>query len=90
MTEDSEIYVDGNYVGKDMVSVALTRRDDHTVIVRKEGYRTKSIGIKSIVQVGWVIFDTFFNWFAFLTDPTTGAWCRLDMSNITVDLKSKK
>ncbi|MDR0800021.1 MAG: PEGA domain-containing protein [Endomicrobium sp.] len=90
MTEGSEIYVDGNYVGRDIISVALTRRDNHSVIIRKEGYKTESIGIRSSVQSGWVIFDIFVNQFALLIDLITGAWYGLDMSNIMVDLESKK
>ncbi|MCA6073169.1 MAG: PEGA domain-containing protein [Endomicrobium sp.] len=52
MTPYSKIYVDGNYVGTDVVSVALTLGENHTVIVKKEGYSSETIGIKSRVQVG--------------------------------------
>jgi hypothetical protein len=90
MTPYSKIYVDGNYVGTDAVSVALTRGENHTVIIKKEGYNSETVGIKSRVQAGWVVFDALLNWLAFFTDPTTGAWCGLDMTNIAVDLEPKK
>jgi hypothetical protein len=32
------------------------------------------------------VFDALLNWFAFLTDPTTGAWYGLDKDNIVVEL----
>lgn len=90
MTQDSEIYVDGSYVGTDAISVALTRENNHTVIVKKEGYNTETVGINSRAQIGWVIFDVFFNWFALLTDASTGAWCGFDRTIIVVNLKPKK
>ncbi|MCA6070574.1 MAG: PEGA domain-containing protein [Endomicrobium sp.] len=51
MTPYSKIYVDGDYVGTDAVSVALTRGENHTVIVKKEGYNPETVGIKSRVQI---------------------------------------
>ncbi|MCA6071535.1 MAG: PEGA domain-containing protein [Endomicrobium sp.] len=90
MTPYGKIYVDGNYVGADAASVALTRGDNHTVIVKKEDYNTETVDIKSGVQAGWVVFDALLNWFVFFMDPTTGAWCGLDRTNIAVDLEPKK
>jgi hypothetical protein len=90
MTEGSSIYVDGNFVGKDACSVNLKRGKQHSVIFRKEGYKTETVNINSYVQAGWVVFDVLFNWFAFLTDPTTGAWCGLDKDNVVVELESQK
>ena len=52
MTPYSKIYVDGDYVGTDAVSVALIRGENHIVIVKKEGYSSETVGIKSRVQVG--------------------------------------
>jgi hypothetical protein len=90
MTEGSKIYIDGDFVGKDMVSVKLKRGDNHNVVIKKEGYKTKIVGINSRVQAGWIVFDVLFNWLAFFTDPTTGAWCELDKDNIVVELQNQK
>lgn len=86
MTPDSKIYVDGNFEGKDAVSVKLRRKDNHTVIVKKDGCETQTVQIGSHVQAGWVVFNALFNWFAFLTDAPTGAWKTFDRSKVTVDL----
>lgn len=90
MTDDSRIYVDGDYLGTNLVNVKLRRKDNHTVIVKKEGCKTETVHIDSNVQAGWVVFDALFNWFAFLTDPTTGAWKSFDKTRITVDLECKE
>jgi hypothetical protein len=89
MTPNSKIYIDGNYVGEDCVSANLRRDQNHSIVVKKKGYKTEAVNIDNHVQAGWVIFDVLFNWFAFLTDPTTGAWNALDKTNIVVDLKSR-
>ncbi|MDR3196109.1 MAG: PEGA domain-containing protein [Endomicrobium sp.] len=86
MTQDSSIYVDGNYVGEDCAAVDLKRNKQHVVLVKKKGHKTEIVNIGNNVQVGWIVFDALFNWFAFLTDPTTGAWYGLDRKNIVVKL----
>jgi hypothetical protein len=90
MTQDSSIYVDGNYVGEDACSVDLERNKRHVVLVKKKGHKTEIVNIGNNVQVGWIAFDALFNWFAFLTDPTTGAWYGLDRDNIVVKLATLK
>jgi hypothetical protein len=89
MTPDSKIYIDGNYEGKDCVSANLKRNQNHSIIVRKKGYKTASVNVNNHVQAGWVVFAALFNQFAFLTDPTTGAWNALDKTNIVIKLEPK-
>jgi|AntAceMinimDraft_17_1070374.scaffolds.fasta_scaffold50026_1 hypothetical protein len=90
MTSGSKIYIDGNLEGTDAVSVKLRRKDNHTVIVKKDGCETKTVQIDTNVQAGWIVFDALFNWFAFLTDAPTGAWKGFDKTKITVDLDCNK
>lgn len=87
MTPDAKIYVDGNLEGTDAVSVKLRRKDNHTVMVKKENCKTETVQIDSNVQAGWIVFDALFNWFAFLTDAPTGAWKSFDKTKITVELE---
>jgi hypothetical protein len=89
MTPSSKIYVDGNFEGEDAVSVKLNRKDDHSVIVKKDGYDSEVINIGTSAQAAWIVFDLFFNPLAFLTDAPTGAWNNFDRSKITVDLHRK-
>ncbi|QZE13735.1 PEGA domain-containing protein [Halosquirtibacter laminarini] len=89
LTDGSKIYVDGNLVGENNAVTKVTRRTGHTITVKKEGYKSENMLIKSHVQAGWVVFDVCLNWFAFLTDPTTGAWKKFENSNICVDLEKK-
>ncbi len=88
-TPDAKIYVDGELKGTDAVNINLRRGDDHIIMIKKEGCQTSTTMITSHVQPGWVIFDAFFNWLAFLTDPTTGAWNTFDKSKVVVELDCK-
>jgi len=87
MTEGASIYIDGEHKGTDLVTERLARKHNHTVMVKKDGYETQTVEIKKRTQVGWVLFNSFFNWFAFATDAPTGAWNTFDKDQITVDLK---
>ena len=86
MTSGSKIYVNGNYEGDESIRVKLKRKDNHTVMVKKENCNTQTVNIGTDVQVGWIVFNALFNWFAFLTDAPTGAWNSFDKTNITVEL----
>lgn len=90
MTPDAKIYVDGNFEGTDAVAVKLRREDNHTVIVKKEGYVKEVVQINTHVQVGWVIFDALFSWVGLLVDVSTSAWNKFDKTKITVDLDEEK
>lgn len=87
ITPDATIYIDGDEKGKDAVTERLERKSDHTVIVKKDGCETKTLEIKKHTQVGWIIFDALFNWFAFATDAPTGAWNGFDKDHFSVELK---
>jgi hypothetical protein len=82
MTPDAKIYVNGNYVGDDAVTVNLKRKSNHTVMIEKEGCRTETVQIRKETQAGWIVFDALFNWLAFLTDAPTGAWNTLEPENV--------
>ena len=87
LTPDASIYVDGEEQGKDAVTALLTRKHDHVVVVKKEGCEPRTVEIKKHVQVGWIIFDALFNWWAFATDAPTGAWNTFDKDHVIVELK---
>ena len=86
-TPDSHIYINGEFVGKESVKLKLKRKDDHIIHVKKNGYRTERQQIISEVQIGWIIFDAIFNWFAFIIDAPTGAWNSFEKTNYVFDLE---
>lgn len=90
MTPNSKIYVNGEFMGNDAVSVKLPRKDGHSIVVKKEGCETQILSVTNHVQAGWIVFDALFNWFAFLTDAPTGAWNAFDRTNYTVELNCKE
>lgn len=87
MTPGTSIYIDGEKVGADLVVSRLTRKSNHSVLLQKEGFNSKTIEIKKHTQVGWIIFDSLCNWFAFATDAPTGAWNTFDKDNIVAELE---
>jgi hypothetical protein len=89
ITPNAAIYIDGEKKGSDLVVAQLARKTNHTIIVKKDGCSTETLEVQKHVQVGWVVFDLLVNWFAFLTDPTTGAWNTFDKDNYSVDLDCK-
>lgn len=93
MTPDSKIYVDGNYEGSDCVSVKLKRNNNHSIIVKKDGYQTEAINLGTHTQIGWMIYDVLSglcgNCISLPLDALTGSWKALDKTNIVVDLQPK-
>ncbi|GMO64885.1 MAG: hypothetical protein Nk1A_1710 [Endomicrobiia bacterium] len=45
MIEGNKIYVDDNYIGQNIAYVKLRRKDNHTVTVKREDYKTKTVSI---------------------------------------------
>jgi hypothetical protein len=87
VTPNATIYIDGEEKGTDAVTEKLERKSNHTVLVKKEGCESKTVEIKKHVQVGWIVFDALFNWFAFATDAPTGAWNGFEKDHYSVELK---
>jgi len=94
-TPDAKIIVDGADVGKDQVMVKLRRNQDHTIIVKKDGYETKTILLQKNTQAGYVVVDivlalTGFGLVFIIVDAATGSWHKFDMDRVAVDLDPKK
>jgi len=86
-TPDSRIYINGEFAGKEAVKLKLKRKDDHIIHVKKDGYKTERQEIISEAQIGWIIFDAIFNWFAFIIDAPTGAWNSFEKTYYVFDLE---
>lgn len=89
-TPGASIWIDGEKKGTDAVTERLSRKSDHTILVKKDGCSTQSLSVEKKTQVGWIIFDALFNWLAFATDAPTGAWNTFEKSNYTVELDCHK
>lgn len=87
MTPKAKIYIDGEYAGEEVVTQKLKRKEDHTIIIKKEGCKTKTLNLDSEIQVGWIVFDALLNWFAFITDAPTGAWNSFEKSKYVIELE---
>lgn len=90
MTPGANIYVNGELKGTDGVSLKLLRRSNYTVLVKKDGFESKTVEIAKHTQVGWVIFDILLDIPGLIIDAVTGAWNNLDKDNITVELDKSK
>ncbi|MEI6752472.1 MAG: PEGA domain-containing protein [Paludibacter sp.] len=83
-TPEGKIYVDGNLVGTGTASVKLKRKEDHTIIVKKDGCKSQTIPLDKEFQIGWVALYLFVNPFAIITDAPTGAWFGFNKSQVIV------
>lgn len=86
MTSDSKIYIDGDLEGMDAVTKKLKRNKSHSIIVKKDGYKTGSINIYHDIQVGWLLYGILNN-FALIIDAITGSWYELDRTNIVLEIE---
>ncbi|GHT52206.1 hypothetical protein AGMMS49990_08170 [Endomicrobiia bacterium] len=89
-TQGAKIYVDGNFVGSDSVSVKLKRNRDHAVVVKKDGFQTEHRNITSGFQGAWLVPDIICAPIAPIIDVATGAWYGLSPDNISVDLEPEQ
>ncbi len=83
-TPESKIYVDGILVGTDNASVKLKRKQDHSIVVKKDGCKSQIVSLDKEFQIGWVFLYLFVNPFAIITDAPTGAWFGFDKSQVVV------
>ncbi len=83
-TPASKIYVDGELVGTETATVKLKRKQDHTIVVKKEGCKSQTVALDKEFQLGWVFLYLFVNPFALITDAPSGAWYGFDKSQVVV------
>jgi len=83
-TPASKIYVDGQLVGTETATVKLKRKQDHTIIVKKEGCKSQTVPLEKEFQIGWVFLYILLNPLAVITDAPSGAWYGFDKSHVVV------
>lgn len=83
-TPDGKIYVDGSLAGTESATVKLKRKQDHLIVVKKDGCKSHTVALDKKFQIGWVLLYLFVNPFALITDAPTGAWYGFDHSQVVV------
>lgn len=86
LTDGADIYIDGNLEGQDAVTKRLRRKNSHTVIVKKDDCKSKTVLIEPRTQTGWLLYGIFINLPALVVDAVTGSWKTFDKNNVVVDL----
>ncbi|MFW6201466.1 MAG: PEGA domain-containing protein [Gemmatimonadota bacterium] len=78
----ADIFVDGQRMGQTPMILELTKSDNHTVELRREGYRPLSFNLNRQVSAGYVILDVLGGLVPIVIDAATGSWYTLSESNI--------
>ena len=76
---DADLLVDGNLRYKSPATITMKRKDDHTVEISREGYKSEKVDIKGTISAGsgWVIFSPEGRLGMALTQPPglNAGWC---------------
>jgi len=92
MTVESEpdgamVSVNGTKRGTTPAKFSLPKDESHTIKIEKEGFETKTITVSNDIAVQWVVVDIVVGTLPILVDAVTGAWYRLDQTDIAVELE---
>jgi hypothetical protein len=95
LTPGSKIYVNGDEMGKDLVDTRLRRNKNHTIMIKKDGYETRTVTLQKNAQAGYIVADallalTGFGLIFIIVDAATGSWHTFDKDKVVVDLEPKK
>ena len=95
LTPGSKIYVNGDEMGKDLVDTGLRRNKNHTIMIKKEGYETRTVTLQKNAQAGYIVADallalTGFGLIFIIVDAATGSWHTFDKDKVVVELEPKK
>ena len=77
----ARVQINGIDVGTTPVSAKVNGTDDQLIQVRKEGFDSRSMMIRSTVGAGWVIVDIICGGLPLLIDAITGDWKSLDRND---------
>jgi hypothetical protein len=95
LTPDARILVNGDDMGKDIVTTKLKRNTNHTIMIKKDGFDTKTVSLGKNVQAGYVVADvvialTGLGLIWIIVDAATGSWHKFDKDKVVVELEEKK
>jgi hypothetical protein len=95
LTPDARILVNGDDMGRDIVTTKLKRNTNHTIMIKKDGFDTKTVSLGKNVQAGYVVADvvialTGLGLIWIIVDAATGSWHKFDKDKVVVELEEKK
>lgn len=95
VTPGAKILVNGDELGRDQVTTRLRRNKNHTILVKKDGFETKSITLEKQVQAGYIVVDGLLAFTGLglawiIVDAATGSWHKFDKDKYVVELEKSK
>lgn len=84
---DAAVYVDGNLMGRTPLTQKMSVKDQHTVVVRKEGYRDGTRSIGTHTGALWIVLDVLLGLIPIIVDAITGDWQELNSDSVHVELE---
>ena len=86
----ANVHIDGRKRGETPVNTELSSTDNHTIEVRKQGYREEVATVTPDVNGGYVALDFFFTGLlGILVDASTEGWKTISPNQIGVTLERK-
>lgn len=85
----AKVQINGIDVGNTPLTTRVNGTNDQLVMVRKDGYETRTILVASSVGAGWIVVDFLCGVLPLLVDAVTGDWKSLDQNNVNVVLDKK-
>lgn len=86
----AEVWINGVNMGETPVSFKLESKKTYTIEFKKPGYKTSVYKISNHVGAGWVILDVLAGVFGVVIDAVTGAWYKLDQTNVNAILEKQQ
>lgn len=84
----AKVYDNGNLLGKTPISGELTKKKEHSIEFRLDGYDTKTQIISSSLGAGWLILDILLTGIIGIAiDAATQSWNGLDQDRVKVVLE---
>ena len=85
----AKVQINGIDVGNTPLTTRVNGTNDQLVMVRKDGYETRTILVASSVGAGWIVVDFLCGVLPLLVDAVTGDWKSLDQNNVNVVLDKR-
>lgn len=84
----AEVWVDGTNRGVTPATLQLSKKESHTVTLRRAGYQETTVTINRKVSGTYVILDVLGGLLPVIIDAATGSWYVLDTNEVNVTLPS--
>lgn len=85
----AEVIVNGVKMGETPVKLDLKADKSYTIEFKKEGYEPVTRIVNTKTEAGWIILDAICGLVPVIVDASTGAWNKLDQSNVNAVLNQQ-